>query len=674
MPIVHVEPPVKFQDYKKLFRFHTIYTLEYLKEVLEGKLIFGFDTETNQLNTEEGGGGFIVGFSFSTNGIDGYYIPIAHKNDQNAPRECLEYVALKIKEAKIVLMYNKAFDINMMVQAEGLDIGNHLNIQDVMGLIWLRDTDYKMPSLKWASQHFLGIIQPVYLDAVGETTFDYVLVKDITEYACLDAIVLLHLVTITYEKYPNLKRIFQLDNLAIEAVRAVVAVPNRIDGKYLRSEEERVLQELVDSRRKIFDYLGYEVNPDSNRDKGNALLSSGAILHEKTKGGAWKVTQEVLEKVDHPLAKLFANHSKLQKYYGTYIKALLDMSEEGKKKLRFNYHLFNVPTGRFSSGADIKNPYYAKFNIQSVTKSREEPGFVIPDSKSVTGWSAVNEVDVPYGTSHYLVERLSEFRGVRAAFLPDDDESSFVSIDYKAEELRIAAILSGETTWLDAFKTGKDLHMLTAQSIFGEDADGNDRKKAKIANFSLIYGSTAYSFAQKFGLPIEEAERFVDDYFRALPGLQRWIKFIQRKGSKEDLYTYMGRPRRMSRYFYKEADHKTRAFGRRTAVNTVVQGLAGDIIRLVFAKLHLFLMKNLTFSPHFRVLSTVHDEVNFSVKNYWLDDFMHYVPKLMTIKFDEWPIALTVDTSVGPNWRDVIHYSYDEEKKLWTPIGEFVPR
>ena len=665
----YVYPPAKAIDYRKTFKWKALVNPEEISALLEGETKIAFDTETTGLDPKTSK---IAGYSFSLDGVTGYYVPIMHKHDTNAPREALDIIVEFIKTCPAVLMYNKKFDLNMLEIAEGYSLGNCFNVHEVMALTWLRDCDVKFPSLKWASEFYLGIRQPKFDDVMGETsTFDFALVDEITEYAALDAICTYRLASYMIEKMPKVKGIYKIDNLSVEAVRNMENVPIPVDYEWLKKEAAVSTELIISLKKEIMDMVGYEFNPDSNVQKAEALLSMGVQLTSKTEKGNWKVAIDQLKELDDPLAAKLVDYSKEIKYHNSYVSKLQKEYETKQGEIRFNYHPFRVPTGRMASGADKKNAYYAHLNIQSVPKSSQIDVAVIKSKDSPTGFKVVDlDIAEKSGVEHYVTESGAKFHGIREAFIPEDDESVFVSIDYKTEELRIAANLSGEPIWLDAFKNGRDLHMETAKAVFGQDADKNDRKKAKIINFAALYGATEYTLHKKMGVSISEAKLYLDKYWDALKHLSRWKQYVTRKAVREDVFTWFGRPRRMSRYFNDKAERSYRAYGYRTSVNTIVQGTAGDIIRIALGKMHLWREKNPELAKNFRPLTQVHDEINFTVRKDWIHQFMNVVPELMTMRFKEWEVPIEVDVSIGDNWGRVVSYSY--ENGVFKPEGNYV--
>ena len=677
----HFEPKARLVDYKSVFKFVDVRTLDELKALFVGQKEFAFDTETTGLDYNVAK---IAGFSFSFDGVTGYYVPIAHKKDKNAGRECLDFIVEKICDDNMtVLMFNKKFDLNMLELCEGYNIGIRFNVKCVQALVWLRDTDYSMPSLKWASEHFMGIVQPRYDSVAGETTFDYAMVSDVLEYACLDAICTKRLAVQTIQKYPNIQAIYDIDDKSIEAVRKMEHGRIRLDMDWLHKEETRIHFEIKEIEKKIFDMTGYEFNINSTMQTADALIRCGVVLTAKTPGGKWAVNMDVLGKVEHPLAKMLIAHSSKSTYLSTFIKNLIGESHDGW--IRFNYKTCSVVTGRFSSGGDAKNPYYAALNAQNIPKPVQIEMAMVPDESEVTGWrlESLDTVAVMDGhqvlgakegfSEFYVVETGRNDGGVRCAFLPDDDESVWVSIDYAGQELRIAANFSGEPTFVDAFLHGRDPHMETAKKIWGESADKNARRDAKGANFALQYGGTGYTLATNLGITEQAGNAFYNTYCKAMAVLVQWQTYMKRVAKRDGVvYSAFGRPFRLRRFFADGAPWKMKSYGERCALNYPIQGSGGDVIRLALVRVLTYWGAMLKAGIQgFNSKSTIHDEINFSVRKDFLRVFMRSVPKMMYMHFPEWKVPLEVDCSIGHTWGEAVSYKYDDATKKFTPKGDY---
>lgn len=659
-----LEPKCPVRDYRKFLSWSIIKDIDTLHKAWKDAPKFAFDTETTGLNPQSSR---LAGYSFSTDGKHGYYVPIAHQNDDNAPRECLDYAAERVRTGREVLMFNKKFDLNIMEISEGYNLGQCRNIFDVQILVWLRDPDVKMPSLKDSSEYFLGIIQPKFEEITSGQTFNLIKSVDVVEYAGLDSICTFLLKEDTITRWPELKDIFLIDNFAAEMVRRMEHNPAAMSLQFLCDEELRAVERIRGMKQDVYRMVGYEFNLDSKPQVAEALMSYGVSLSAKTDGGRFKADIKTLEKIDSPLAKIMVRYAKEVKYYGSYVRTLIEYVRN-KRPIRYNFFVTKVPTGRLASGQDKKNDYYAKINVQSIPKPSQVERRVGVDPLSVTGWSLKDS----YKSDFYYVETGGDEHSLRSAFTPLDQESVWVSIDYKGQELRIAANLSGEKVWIDAFLNKRDVHWDTTVSIFGEKADKNKRKKTKITNFAALYGANEYTLSKSMESSVLEAKEFLQQYERSLPDLYRWKGFIQRRATKQDMTTFFGRPRRMSRYFDSKADRRTRAFGYRTAVNTVVQGAGADILKLAFCRILDWRLKNPEEAQNFDLLLTVHDEIDFSVKKSWLHRFMEVIPKLMTMKFQEWPVPIEVEVAIGNNWGEIIPYEYNHETKIFTPVGKYV--
>ena len=235
-----------------------------------------------------------------------------------------------------------------------------------------------------------------------------------------------------------------------------------------------------------------------------------------------------------------------------------------------------------------------------------------------------------------------------------------------AEELRLAANIYKEPTWINAFNTDQDVHKATALRIFGEDKYCKEaRKKAKTANFGILYGSSAYGFHHQFpDMSLEECEDFIDKFKSALPSIEAAQNGAIRFGRKNGyVKTYFGRPRRV-KYYFNCSSRSMQNFGKRTCMNTQVQGCAGDALKLMLMRL----WKNL-FIPYkdkgVRWLGTIHDEINYIVPKYLLKEVAPIIMECQTIKLPDWPVVLLPDMSIGTSFGSLIPFDlvYDENGK-----------
>ena len=222
------------------------------------------------------------------------------------------------------------------------------------------------------------------------------------------------------------------------------------------------------------------------------------------------------------------------------------------------------------------------------------------------------------------------------------------SFDYAAEELRIAANLSREPNWVDAFVHGDDIHKRTAVAIWGEEHYNRDyRKMAKYANFSILYGASSHSLYadSRYGFKsLQEAEAFYDKYKKALPTLFQWqdriIASAKRKGM---LQTFFGRPRRLRSYY----ENRQIGFANRSAGNTSVQGVAGDILKMVMIKLWKVVFNSEEFKNDVSWRVAIHDEIGYTIRATKLMKALKVIKETQSVKLPEWPVEIITDPSVG---------------------------
>lgn len=585
----HTEPMVPKIDYRKMYTWSSVTDLDEIRLLFEGKKVFAFDTETNGLNFLESK---IAGFSFSFDGRHGYYVPVRHRMDENAPIEALRFVHDQIcDKSKIVLMFNKKFDLNMLQVAEGLGLHVVTNVLDVQSWVWLRDTGVRMPSLKDSAEHFLGVQQPTFAETVGGRTFDFAKVEEAVEYAALDAIVTFQLAAQMKNKFPHFKRIFEIDNLAIEALRVFEYEPVRLNTKPLQAIADNTLGEMNRIEQEMHEIAGNVFNVQSGDQLAEALIQCGVQLQDKTDKGKWKLDKFTLPKIKHPLAQLSLEYNKLSTYYSTFVKKLLDYGDEA----RFNYKTCSVVTGRLSSGGrklkkGEKRDYYIGANAQNIPKPHQSYAYIVEDTDEVTGWRFL-EYEPEYASDEereqhqrdlfaehgalYLVEMGDDRKGqtVRQVFVPDDDDSVFVSIDYSGQELRVISNMSGENVWIDALLNGEDLHASTARAVWGPQADSNHRKKAKGINFALNYGGSAYSLSKSGDMTMEEAEAIIAKYNKAMPKLYRWKVYMKSMAKTKGYVTSgFGRMLMLGKHFKRNATWAQKSMAERDALNYPVQG------------------------------------------------------------------------------------------------------
>lgn len=685
----------KIENWYKNFNFVLVESMEDLESIFKDKKDYymAFDTETTGLDFEEID---LVGYSFCLDGKTAYYVPVYHfQYGGNLGEESVKFIYERMCEAKKVFMYNMRYDARIMeyygYKENKADLDKRrwmyakfdmskVDYYDVSVPVWLADTNQKYPSLKWSSLHFLGIEQ-LHFDEVIENAGSFFYLnpsenQDTVFYAAADALCTFLLATATVKYFTEAKHSAKFDNLMLYPLLHYENERIWLDGDVLKNLYIIATDRVDKMERDVYAMIGGQINLNSPVQVAQAFERLGIDTGERTSKGTMSVGIKILadlpkEYVEKfPALKSYINYKKTAKLISSYIKPLLKEYER-RGYCRFAYKTTEVPTGRLACGKDGKNSFFSPINAQSLPKPHvkmedafdlgdrnlfskkdniimgykfvyssydEEGKHIIPDDPTYIGW----------------VEGMDDDLNIRMAISPkmledsNDDEFLYSSFDYAAEELRIAANLSREPNWVDAFVHGDDIHKRTAVAIWGEEHYNRDyRKMAKYANFSILYGASSHSLYadSRYGFKsLQEAEDFYNKYKKALPTLFQWqdrlIYSARRKGM---LQTFFGRPRRLRSYY----ENKQIGFANRSAGNTSVQGVAGDILKMVMIKLWKALFNNEEFKNDVAWRVAIHDEIGYTIRATKLMRILKIIKETQSVKLPEWPVEIITDPSVG---------------------------
>lgn len=685
----------KIENWYKNFNFVLVESMEDLEKIFDGKKDYymAFDTETTGLDFEEID---LVGYSFCLDGKIAYYVPVYHfQYSGNLGEESVKFIYDRMCEAKKVFMYNMRYDARIMEyygykdNKEELDKKRWLyakfdmskvSYYDVSVPVWIADTNIKYPSLKWASLHYLGIEQ-LHFDEVIEDAGSFFYLnpsdnQDTVFYAAADALCTFLLATNTVRYFQEGGWSAKFDNMMLYPLIHYENEKIWIDGSVLK-EYYKIATDRVDKlERDVYNMIGNQINLNSPIQVSQAFERLGIDTGQRTDSGAMAVGIKVLadlpkEYVDnYPALRSYIEYKKTAKLISSYIKPFLKEYER-RGYCRFAYKTTEVPTGRLACGKDGKNSFFSPINAQSIPKPhvKMEDVFDLGDrslfSKKdniIMGYKFVyssydeNGKHIIPDDSRYIgwVEGMDDDLNIRMSISPKllkddgDDEFLYTSFDYAAEELRIAANLSREPNWVKAFTSGDDIHKSTACAIWGEEHYNRDyRKMAKYANFSILYGASSHSLYadSRYGFKsLQEAEDFYNKYKKALPVLFQWqdriIASAKRKGM---IQTYFGRPRRLRSYY----ENRQIGFANRSAGNTSVQGVAGDILKMVMIKLWKALFNNDAYKNDVGWRVAIHDEIGYSIRATKLMEIMKLIKETQSVKLKDWPVEIMTDPSVG---------------------------
>jgi len=431
----------------------------------------------------------------------------------------------------------------------------------------------------------------------------------VTDYAAEDADITLKLKKILEKEI----HINQLDNLFYRVEASLIYVlaemewtGARLDLNALEELSKQYTEELIQIEKEITAMAGIEFNINSPKQIGEVLFDRMKIADKpkKTKTGQYKTSEEELEKMrsKHPIIGKILEQRGLKKLLSTYIDAfpLLINTRTGKIHTSFNQTV--AATGRLSS----TNP-----NLQNIP-IRDERG-----------------------------------KEMRKVFIPDEG-CLFVSSDYSQIELRIMAHLSGDRNMVEAFNKGQDIHAATAAKIFKvplEEVTGDMRRKAKTANFGIIYGITPFGLSERLTISRTEAKDLIDEYFATFPDVKKYMdESIARARSQGYVETIFGRKRFLPDINSRNAT--VRGYAERNAINAPIQGSAADIIKVAMVRIFERLEKEKMRS---KMILQVHDELNFNA----FPDELPVLRQLITEEMEhacELQVPLKTDLGVGENW------------------------
>ncbi len=392
----------------------------------------------------------------------------------------------------------------------------------------------------------------------------------------------------------------------VPVLREMEAAGVRIDVAQLKQAEITLTEELNGLEQRIYDLAGETFNINSPRQVGELLFDKLKLdpKAKKSKTGQYSTSEEVLAglKEKHEIVSLILEQRELKKLISTYIAALPGYIDPKDGKIHTTYNQTVTATGRLSSS----NP-----NLQNLP-IRSERG-----------------------------------RFIREAVIPDEG-CLFLSADYSQIELRLMAHFSQDEHMLAAFRTGQDIHAATAAKIYGlpiEQVSKDQRRKAKTANFGIIYGISAFGLAQQLDCSRAEAKQLIDDYFAAFPRVISYIEsqkeLARARGYAETLF---GRKRYLPDIHSHNAT--VRSFAERNAVNAPIQGTAADIIKMAMVSIHRRLKEE---GLQAQMIMQVHDELNFNVPEPEVDRVREIVVSEMQNAV-HLSIPLIAECGVGKNW------------------------
>jgi DNA polymerase I len=564
------------------------------------------DTETTGIEAMEAE---IVGISFSVKKHEAFYVPFPEDKEETQKRLELLRPILENKDS-LKIGQNIKYDL-LILKNYNINVGGPLFDTMIAHYVVQPELRHNMDYL---AEIYLGHTTIPIEDLIGpkgknQKSMRDLDPKDIYIYGCEDADITLQLKEKLEEdlKNNNADELFY----TIEMPLVPVLVDMEFDGVLIDKVALKALSTEFSGRMNIIEeevkkLAGEDFNVSSPKQVGEILFDKLKIDEKakKTKTGQYTTSEEVLQnyKDKHPIVGKILDYRGLKKLVSTYVDALPKLINKKTGKLHTSFNQTITATGRLSSS----NP-----NLQNIPI------------------------------------RNTDGKEIRKAFIPDPD-SLFFSADYSQIELRIMAHLSKDPNMLDGFRHGDDIHASTAAKIYKEkleDVTSDQRRKAKTANFGIIYGISVFGLAERMQVDRKEAKDLIDGYFATYPEVKTYmdscIEVAKEKGYVE---TISNRKR-----FLPDINSKNgvvRGFSERNAINAPIQGSAADIIKIAMINIH---KRFIDEGIKSKMILQVHDELNFSV-------ILSEKEKVQQIVIEEmeraYPLSipLKADYGWGSNW------------------------
>ena len=580
--------------------------LDSLVEFLSIQKEFTFDTETDSLESSFTN---LVGLSFSWQERMGYYVPCPP--DFEKTKEILQkFKKVLENESTIKIGQNLKFDINVLARY-GIEVKGP--IFDTMLAHYLLHPDQRH-NMDVMAENYLNY-SPVSIETlIGKkgknqgTMADADLV-DLAEYAAEDSDITFQLKNILSPEIHKLGQeslLMDVEGKLIYVLSSMERAGINIDISALGELSEGLASEIIQIEKEVYASAGETFNMGSPLQLGKILFEKLKLdpKAKKTKTGQWATGEEVLAKLvdEHPIVSQILEFREMQKLKSTYIDALPQLiGPDGRVHTSFNQAV--AATGRLSS----TNP-----NLQNIPI------------------------------------RTARGREIRKAFIARDADHLILSADYSQIELRMMAHFAEDQTMIQAFREGKDIHSITASKIFKVELDKVDsdmRRKAKTANFGIIYGISAFGLSQRLSIPRKEAFDLIEAYFLEFPSIKKYMDTVIHVAQEQEFVsTILGRRRYLPDI--NSRNQTQRGFAERNAINAPIQGSAADMIKLAMINLHSW-MKSENLKS--KMVLQVHDELVFDAHKSEVDLLKTKVPEFMSNAI---PLMVPVEVGlgVGENW------------------------
>ena len=589
-------------------QYHLIESEEDAQELCRNLLTFSqvaFDTETTSVDAMQAQ---LVGMSFAVEGGTAWYVAVSRETE--AAQRMVDIFRPFFEHPSIEKVgQNLKYDL-LVLSHYGVEVAGPLFDTMLAHYVVQPEQRHNMDLLAEKYLHYRTIpIEALIGSGRTQRNMADLEPKDIVDYACEDADVTLRLYPILkeeMEKYEVTSVFTRIEMPLLPVLARMERNGVRLDTAALEETGRNFTERMQQLETDIYELAGHEFTITSPKQVGAVLFDELQISAKvkKTKTGQYSTSEEVLESLrdKHPIVEKSLQHRALKKLLSTYVEALPKLIHPQTGHIHTSFNQAVTATGRLSSS----NP-----NLQNIPV-RGEDG-----------------------------------REIRRAFVPEEGEV-FFSADYSQIELRIMAHLSEDEHMVADFNSGLDIHAATAARIFHktvDEVDRDERRKAKTANFGIIYGISAFGLSERMGVSRGEAKELIENYFSTYPKVREYMnESIERAKQTGYITTQFGRRRYLADI--NAGNATVRGYAERNAVNAPIQGTAADIIKLAMVAIDRRLREE---KLQTRMILQVHDELNFSVPPTELEQVRHLVVEEMERAF-QMRVPLVAECGEGTNW------------------------
>ena len=629
---VDVPPPYICVDTDEIF--------EQMKAEFAASSLIGVDTETDGLDPMQCN---LVGLCLAAadsegNVAKGYYIPLGHSDEigfplPTGPKGNFDFNKVKAwfceffaddapvaendgaegaNVPRAFVFHNAKFDLHVLARAFKIpqSVIDNANLIDTLIAAWMLSPGQSGLGLDnqvmQRLQHEMIPIENLIGRGKNQITFNRAPIKEATEYGAEDAVYTLRLwkpLKQELEKLDYVKYFFEQEMPLLKVLYQMESVGVAIDVPALKTLEQELARRIENLEKEICDMAGVEFNIGSPKQLGDVLFDTLGLPEIKKRSTDAVVLEELSYKAPHPIVFAVIEYRELKKMQSTYISVLPTLVNPNTKRIHTSFIQWGTATGRLSS----RDP-----NLQNIPV-RSDLG-----------------------------------KKIRAAFVPQNKDNVILAVDYSQIELRMLAHLSGDEALIESYKEGIDIHARTAAAIYGvklDEVNSDMRRDAKVVNFGVLYGMTAFRLSRDLKIPMSQAKDFITGYFDMYQGVQQYIEDIKAAAHRDGyVETLSGRRRYIAGI--DSSDRMESQMAERMAVNTPVQGSAADLIKIAMIRIQKRINEE---NLPLKMMLQVHDELVFECPRDQVEAMAQMVKSEMEGAM-QLTVPLVASVGFGENW------------------------